>query len=72
MTWSNGKVAFYVDDPTKPYETFTPGMGTWPFDTGPQFILLNLAVGGNWPGNVDATTVFPSEMLVDYVRIYTN
>ena len=37
-----------------------------------MFIILNLAVGGTWPGNPDSTTVFPSTMLVDYVRIYTN
>jgi len=35
-----------------------------------HFILLNLAVGGNWPGNPNATTVFPQTMLVDYVRVY--
>ena len=34
------------------------------------FIILNLAVGGDWPGAVDATTPFPSQMLVDYVRVY--
>lgn len=34
------------------------------------FILLNLAVGGNWPGSPDATTVFPQTMEVDYVRVY--
>jgi beta-glucanase (GH16 family) len=72
MIWSPGKIEYYIDDPSKIYETFTPGAGTWPFDQGPQFILLNLAVGGSWPGNVDATTVFPSEMVVDYVRIYSN
>jgi beta-glucanase (GH16 family) len=44
----------------------------WPFDAGPSFILLNLAVGGSWPGSPNASTPFPSEMLVDYVRIYTN
>jgi beta-glucanase (GH16 family) len=73
MIWTRGRVQFYIDDPAHPYETFTPDTtnGTWPFDRGPQFILLNLAVGGDWPGNVDSTTVFPSEMLVDYVRIYT-
>jgi beta-glucanase (GH16 family) len=36
----------------------------------PMFLLLNLAVGGNWPGYPDATTPFPSSMLVDYVRVY--
>lgn len=33
-------------------------------------LLLNLAIGGNWPGNPDETTVFPQKMFVDYVRVY--
>ena len=36
----------------------------------PHFILLNLAVGGNWPGSPNSSTPFPSQMLVDYVRVY--
>lgn len=36
----------------------------------PFFILLNVAVGGNWPKNPDSTTVFPAKMYVDYVRVY--
>ena len=74
MIWSKGKVEFYVDDPSNVYVTFNSSTqtGTWPFEDGPQFLLLNLAIGGNWPGNPDSTTVFPSEMLVDYVRIYSN
>jgi beta-glucanase (GH16 family) len=35
------------------------------------FIILNLAVGGNWPGSPDSTTVFPQELQVDYVRVYS-
>jgi beta-glucanase (GH16 family) len=74
MIWSKGQVQFYVDDPSNIYATYTPANfpGTWPFDQGPMFILLNLAVGGDWPGNPNATTQFPSTMLVDYVRIYAN
>ncbi len=77
MIWSKGTVEFYVDDPANIYATFksTDSQWTnnsWPFDAGPQFIILNLAVGGDWPGNVDSTTVLPSEMLVDWVRVYTN
>jgi len=34
------------------------------------YVLLNLAVGGNWPGAPDGTTSFPADMLVDYVRVY--
>jgi beta-glucanase (GH16 family) len=80
MIWSKGQVQFYLDDPSNVYATFkstdpqwTSGSNNlWPFDAGPQFIILNLAVGGDWPGNPDTTTVFPSEMTVDYVRVYTN
>ncbi len=36
----------------------------------PFFIILNLAVGGAWPGNPDTTTQFPDTMFVDYVRVY--
>jgi hypothetical protein len=35
-------------------------------------LLINLAVGGNWPGSPDLSTVFPQEMVVDYVRVYAN
>jgi beta-glucanase (GH16 family) len=74
MIWSKGQVQFYIDNEAAPYETFKAASqaGTWPFDSGPQFILLNLAVGGSWPGNPDSTTVLPATMQVDYVRIYTN
>jgi beta-glucanase (GH16 family) len=74
MIWSKGQVQFYVDNPANVYASFTPANfpGTWPFDQGPQFIILNLAVGGDWPGSVNGTTVFPGDMQVDYVRIYTN
>jgi beta-glucanase (GH16 family) len=74
MIWSKGKIEYYVDSPSNVYETFTPNTqtGTWPFDQGPQFAILNLAVGGSWPGNPNSTTVFPSTMLVDYVRVYAN
>lgn len=36
----------------------------------PFFIILNLAVGGSWPGDPDSTTLFPDTMFVDYVRVY--
>lgn len=79
MIWAPGSVKYYIDDPTQPYASFTPtslnGLSgaVWPFDGGQgNFIILNLAIGGSWPGNPDSSTPFPSEMLVDYVRIYTN
>ncbi len=78
MIWKPGSVAYYVDDPTHPYATFTPASisslsgAVWPFDSGPSFLILNLAVGGNWPGVPGATTMFPTQIAVDYLRIYTN
>jgi len=33
-------------------------------------MILNLAIGGSWPGNPDSTTLFPDTMSVDYVRVY--
>jgi beta-glucanase (GH16 family) len=74
MIWSKGKVQYYVDDPTNIYETFnaSTSTGTWPFDTGANFIILNLAVGGSWPGSPNSSTIFPSEMQVQYVNIYSN
>jgi beta-glucanase (GH16 family) len=70
--WSPDAVRFYVDDHL--YETQTvdsiPSSKRWAFDH-PFFILLNVAVGGAWPGNPDSATRFPATMLVDYVRVYT-
>ncbi|WP_432087612.1 discoidin domain-containing protein [Streptomyces sp. bgisy095] len=43
--------------------------GPWIFDH-PHYMILNLAVGGDWPGPTDTTTPFPARMLVDYVRVY--
>jgi beta-glucanase (GH16 family) len=80
MIWSPGSVSYYVDDPTQPYVTYTPESliplndgAVWPFDAGQSnFIILNLAIGGDYPGPPNSSTPFPSEMLVDYVRVYTN
>ena len=74
MIWSKGQIQYYIDSPSNIYATFTPNTqtGTWPFDSGPEFVIMNLAVGGDWPGSPNSTTVFPSAMLIDYVRVYTN
>jgi len=72
IEWETSVVRFYVDGNL--YETRTPAdlpVGTtWVFDH-PFFILLNVAVGGDWPGPPDGNTVFPQTMAVDYVRVYT-
>ncbi len=75
MIWAPKKIAYYVDSPANVYATFTPSSlpagGVWPFDSGKAFFILNLAVGGDWPGPPNAASVFPQEMLVDYVRVWT-
>lgn len=67
LEWEPG----YVDGVH--YQTRTPADlpedARWVFDQ-PFFIILNLAVGGGWPGAPDASTRFPQRMLVDYVRVY--
>ena len=71
LEWEPEVLRFYCDDVL--FKTATPKdlpAGTkWVYDR-PYFILLNLAIGGNWPGSPDDTTVFPQVMLVDYVRVY--
>ena len=71
IEWAPKSIRFFVDDHL--YATRTPAdlpKGTeWVYDH-PFFLLLNVAVGGGWPGNPDATSVFPQTMLVDYVRVY--
>lgn len=71
VDWEPNRIRWYVDGNL--YQTRTPSdlpAGTaWAFDHS-FFIILNLAVGGNWPGDPDSTTTFPQRMLVDYVRVY--
>jgi beta-glucanase (GH16 family) len=71
VEWEPKAIRFYVDGNL--YATRTPedlpAGAQWVYDH-PFFILLNFAVGGNWPGSPDATTSFPASMLVDYVRVY--
>jgi beta-glucanase (GH16 family) len=72
VEWEPTAVRFFIDKEN--YATFTraewPRNALWPFDHK-FFVILNLAVGGDWPGPPDANTVFPQQMLVDYVRVYS-
>lgn len=70
VDWDEDKVVFYIDDQHYLTRSRTDAQGKeWVFDH-PFFLLLNIAVGGNWPGSPDETTVFPQAMLVDWVRAY--
>jgi beta-glucanase (GH16 family) len=71
LEWEEDAIRWYVDG--KLYQTRTPkdlpSGARWVFDHN-FFILLNLAIGGQWPGNPDASTAFPRTLSVDYVRVY--
>jgi beta-glucanase (GH16 family) len=70
IEWDKDQVRWFFDG--EPYHTVTRadvGNKDWVFDQ-PFFILLNLAVGGQWPGNPDAQTAFPAQLKVDYVRVF--
>ncbi len=74
IIWSPKSVQYYVDSPTNIYASYTPASlpvgAVWPFDSGKFFFILNLAVGGAYPGSPGASTAFPAQVLVDYVRIW--
>lgn len=72
LEWEEDEYRMYVDD--KLYFTFYNdhnGFEVWPFDR-PFYLILNLAIGGNWGGNkgID-NSIFPVKMEVDYVRVYS-
>jgi beta-glucanase (GH16 family) len=71
VEWGPGEVKWFVDgnEYFRTTPTSLPAGTTWVFDH-PFFLILNLAVGGGWPGDPDATTAFPQRMVVDYVRVY--
>ncbi len=71
IDWQPQAIRWFLDGQL--YFTLTPASlppgTTWVFDR-PHYLLLNLAVGGNWPGTPNESTVFPQKLLVDYVRVY--
>ena len=71
MEWNSNSVSWFVDG-VRFYTVSraqVQGYGNWVFDK-PMFLLLNVAVGGNWPGSPNGGSVFPQRMYVDYVRVY--
>jgi len=65
VDWSPEALVWYVDGVERSRYTVAANI-----TSEPSYVLLNLAVGGNWPGAPDATTPFPSDYLVDYVRVW--
>lgn len=71
LEWEPNVIRFYVDNNL--YQTLTPANlpqgTTWVFDH-PFYLIMNVAVGGGWPGYPNETTTFPQTMKVDFVRVY--
>ncbi len=63
VDWQPNEIVWYVDGVERFHVTEN-------VPSVPMYILANLAVGGDWPGNPDATTPFPSYMDIDYIRVY--
>ncbi len=70
IDWTKDRIQFLVDDQL--FYTFDPEIKderTWPFDQ-PFYILVNLAIGGNFGGPEVDDSIFPQEYVVDYIRVY--
>lgn len=63
VEWKQGECIWYVDGVER-------ARSTEGVPAEPMYVIANLAVGGDWPGNPDATTPFPGFMDVDYIRVY--
>ncbi len=75
VVWSQNSIAWYRDNPSTPFFTVTsaniPTGDAWVFNQ-PFYIIFNQAVGGNYPSpGPDSSTPNPSDVLVDYVRVYS-
>jgi beta-glucanase (GH16 family) len=68
ILWQENSIEWYVD--YKKYYSVTPSTVRFDAFRLPQFFIFNVAVGGNWPGSPNASTVFPQSMIVDYVRVF--
>jgi beta-glucanase (GH16 family) len=81
VIWSPNRISFYIDSVTNVIGALSAdeilgsgpwvnaGLTAWPFNN-PSFLILDLNMGGPFPGNVNSSTIYPQTMLVDYVRIY--
>lgn len=73
VLWTPGVMQFYVDDPTNVFfvqnASNLPDGGEWVFDR-PFYLVMDLAVGGDWSGDPDSSTPNSAEIVVDYVRAY--
>jgi hypothetical protein len=67
MIWKANSIEMLIDDVS--YFTMDTSKGGLPFNAD-FFFIFNIAVGGDWPGAPDASTIFPQRMVVDYIRVF--
>lgn len=71
VEWDTNTIHWFVDGTEYMTASIQNNVNNTAAFHNPFFLILNLAVGGNWPGNPNGTVAFPQQMLVDYVRVYT-
>lgn len=70
--WTENEIAFYIND--QHLYTYNPAVKndkTWPYNK-PFYLILNLAIGGNFGGPEVDNTIFPAEFVIDYIKVYKN
>lgn len=70
VEWDQNSIKWFIDSSQYLEGNIAGGVNSTEEFHLPFYLLLNMAVGGNWPGNPNGTTIFPDTMFVDYVRVY--
>ena len=70
IVWTPVSIKWYVDDVQFHEVSILDGINSTQEFHKPHYILINLPIGGSWPGSPDATTILPATMYCDYVRVY--
>jgi beta-glucanase (GH16 family) len=70
IEWGQDSIKWLLDGKQFHQVSITNGVNSTEEFHKPQYIIMNLAIGGQWPKNPDATTLFPDTVFVDYVRVY--
>src|SRR5690606_32101876 len=68
IVWNESSITWYVDDVQ--YNVIDISVPELSEFQNEFFFIMNVAVGGNWPGNPNSSTVFPQQMKVDYIRVF--
>jgi beta-glucanase (GH16 family) len=69
LIWDEDNIEFLLDGERTQLIDISEGALAETYNN-PFYLILNVAIGGNWPGSPDETTTYPDGMLVDYVRVY--